>query len=156
MKTKNLVSAKELVLLQEIVETALERLEANNNVHLGDEGLFIATIDLCPDSSTGSKYYHCTFTLFDSDLLFMFGPALGTMEFKRIKDSNFGPVFSFGVSEDDLEARLYPTLFKILVLALEENAISVRDLWVESLSEKRVALNWEKFYFLQPETEEVI
>ena len=156
MKTKNLVSAKELGLLQEIVETTLERLEANNNVHLGDGGLFIATVDLCPDSSTGPKYYHCTFTLFDSDLLYVFGPALGTMGFKRVKDSSFGPVFSFGFSEDDLEARLYPTLFKILVLAMEEIATSVEDLSLESMSEKREAMNWEKFYFLEPETEEAI
>jgi hypothetical protein len=156
MKTKNLVSAKELGLLQEIVETTLERLEANNNVHLGDGGLFIATVDLCPDSSTGSKYYHCTFTLFDSDLLYVFGPALGPMGFKRVKDSSFGPVFSFGFSEDDLEALLYPTLFKILVLAMEEIATSVEDLSLESMSEKREAMNWEKFYFLEPETEEAI
>lgn len=156
MKTKNLVSTKELGLLQEIVETTLERLEANNNVHLGDSGLFIATVDLCPDSTTASKYYHCTFTLFDSDLLYAFGPSLGDLGFKRVKDSSFGPVFSFGVSEDELHVRLYPILFKILVLALEDIGTLIEDLSLESMSEKREALNWEKFYFLEPEAEEAI
>jgi len=139
------INANEMSLIQDIQDLALEVIDRNGNCYI-TEGSYALAVDNCPrglEANVDGELFHCRVTFFGWEAVRSIGPTLGRLGFERKIDSEFGPEFSATCCI----VALQNALFDIIATSIDRGGALVTDFELNSVSDKRRAMDTEVYKF---------